>query len=82
MAQFMTSQDLTTVFNVPYYPGWKMFLLNNQDHSKKPIPVFQVQDYFTAAHLPAGDHRLFLIYDPASWKLALIITIVSVLLLG
>ena len=34
-----------------------------------------VRDYFLGAVLPAGEHRLYLLYDPMPWKIGLVLAL-------
>lgn len=75
VARFETPEKLLVVFNVPFYPGWKIYCSKCTTHSNDLLHSIQAQNYFHAVFLPPGTHRLFLIYDSIFWKISILITL-------
>ncbi len=61
------------VISEAFDQGWKAFVDN------KPIRMYRGDLLFQALLLPAGFHRLNLIYDPVSYRLGLFITLLVLL---
>ncbi|MDR3196859.1 MAG: hypothetical protein LBU34_03225, partial [Planctomycetaceae bacterium] len=49
----------TVIISEQYWQGWRAFLENGTE-----IPVKRVEEVFRGVDLPAGKHRLTMIYDP------------------
>ena len=58
-----------------YYPGWKAYL------DDKEVKIYRANLFFRAVVLPAGDHVVKFRYEPASFKIGLIISTSTILLL-
>lgn len=54
-----------------YYPGWKCLA------DGKPIPLEEAHGVFRAARLDAGRHTLQFVYDPLSFRLGLLGTMIG-----
>lgn len=67
---------LTAVFNVPFYPGWKIYCAC-AEHGFKPLETFKVQNYFLAAAISAGEHPLYVHYEPKMLNLGLALTVLG-----
>jgi hypothetical protein len=60
-----------------YYPGWKVFVDGTQG------TLLRANHFFRAVELPAGNHSVEFVYDPVSFKIGLIISsLTAVLLIG
>lgn len=81
-ATFTSDKELFVHFNVPYYPGWKIFCSDCKVHRSKPLLSFPVRNYFMGIALPPGTHKLFLSYEPSSWKVALPVTLIAIAVLA
>jgi hypothetical protein len=60
----------TVVVPEQYWSGWRAFLENGNE-----IPVKRVEEVFRGVELPAGNHRLTMIYDPPLLKLGAILSL-------
>ena len=56
-----------------YYPGWKAIV------NGKEKPIVQINDFFRGVRLPAGNYNVVFVYDPASFKLGALISLMTVL---
>ncbi|MFX1555522.1 MAG: YfhO family protein, partial [Promethearchaeota archaeon] len=59
-----------------YYPGWRA-RVDGQD-----AEVLRADYYFRAVYLPEGEHVVQFIYDPASFKVGLAVSLMCGLLVG
>jgi membrane protein YfhO len=57
-----------------FYPGWRATVNGER------VPVLAANYALTGIPVPAGDHEVRFIFDPASFKIGLAITILSVLM--
>jgi uncharacterized membrane protein YfhO len=51
------------VLSEVYYPGWRAWV------DDREVDVLRADYLFRAVELPAGAHRVRLLYDPASFKI-------------
>jgi hypothetical protein len=58
-----------------YYPGWKAYV------NDKEVKIYRANLLFRAVSLPAGDHVVRFRYEPASFKIGLAISAVTLVLL-
>jgi hypothetical protein len=58
-----------------YYPGWKAYV------GDKEVPIYRANLLFRGVALPAGDHVVTFRYEPASFKIGLIISLTTIALL-
>jgi hypothetical protein len=58
------------------YPGWEAWL------DGSPVPIHRANLMFRAVGLSPGDHTLVLTYRPAAWRRGVVISAVTLLLLG
>jgi hypothetical protein len=58
-----------------YYPGWKAY------GNGKELKIYRANLFFRAVALPAGKHVVKFQYEPASFKIGLVITVSTLLLL-
>jgi hypothetical protein len=58
-----------------YYPGWKAYV------DDKEVPIHRANLLFRAVTLSAGDHAVTFRYEPASFKIGLIVSLTSIALL-
>ncbi|MBI2118193.1 MAG: hypothetical protein HYT97_01035 [Elusimicrobia bacterium] len=66
------------IFTTPFYPGWELYCSTCNLKTKKKISTFIFKNYFTGADLKEGDHMLYLIYRPLSWKIGTILFILTI----
>lgn len=59
-----------------FYPGWTATI------DDQPTPIYRANYTFRAVVVPAGKHEVKFIYQPLSVKLGLIISAVSLLMVG
>jgi hypothetical protein len=59
----------------PFYPGWQATV------DGQPTEILRANYAFRAVAVPAGTHRVIMTFQPASWRLGLAITVLTVLLL-
>ena len=69
-----SAKSLLVVSQV-YYPGWRATVDGER------VPVVLAANYaLTGIPVPAGDHEVHFVFDPASFKIGLAITILSILM--
>jgi len=59
-----------------FYPGWRAFVDN------QPTKIYRANYTFRAVFLPKGEHEIRFIYDPKSFKIGVLISFNSFLLLS
>lgn len=60
-------QNKIAVFSEIYYPhGWKLYLLDKDGGFGKELPLARVNYMLRAAVIPAGTHRLAMVFSPES----------------
>ena len=59
-----------------FYPGWRAFVDN------QPTKIYRANYTFRAVFLPKGEHEIRFIYDPKSFKIGVLISFTSFLLLS
>ncbi|MDR2706131.1 MAG: YfhO family protein, partial [Planctomycetaceae bacterium] len=64
----------TVVIPEQYWSGWRAFLGNGNE-----IPVKRVEEIFRGVELPAGNHRLTMIYDPPLFKLGAVLSLIGII---
>ncbi|MDR0337323.1 MAG: YfhO family protein [Planctomycetaceae bacterium] len=71
---FDVSQEESGTIIIPeqYWQGWRAFLENGRE-----VPVKRVEEVFRGVDLPAGKHRLTMIYDPPLFKLGAILSLLG-----
>jgi uncharacterized membrane protein YfhO len=69
-----SSAESLLVVSQIYYPGWSATL------SGERVPVVAANFALTGIPVPAGVHEVRLVFDPASFKIGVAITIVSILM--
>lgn len=78
MASFDLTDERIALFNVPFYPGWKLFCSSCSEPFSKHSPLQPAHGYFTSTQLTRGTHKLYLVYQPAVWRIALVLSLMSV----
>jgi uncharacterized membrane protein YfhO len=58
------------------YPGWKAIV------DDKETPVFRANFAFSGIVIPAGGHQVRFVYEPRSFRIGVVISGVSVLVLA
>ncbi|MEW6619071.1 MAG: YfhO family protein [bacterium] len=58
-----------------YYPGWKAYI------DGKPTKVYRANYLFRAIVLPEGNHQIEFVYFPASFKIGLLGTLITITIL-
>ncbi|OGR79486.1 MAG: hypothetical protein A3I11_03705 [Elusimicrobia bacterium RIFCSPLOWO2_02_FULL_39_32] len=81
ISQFILETAKLVIFTMPYYPGWELYCATCDSKPNKKIPTFMFRNYFTGSHLTDGDHLLYLVYQPVSWKIGMILFIFTILIL-
>jgi uncharacterized membrane protein YfhO len=59
-----------------HYPGWKVEL------DGESAPLHRVNYLLRGTSLPAGRHRVEFLYEPATWRLGWIVSLVALAALG
>lgn len=54
-----------------YYPGWRAYV------DGKEVQIYRANYVFRAVHLEAGVHKIEFVYRPVSFKIGLVITVLS-----
>jgi uncharacterized membrane protein YfhO len=68
------SKDKLLFFTIPFDKGWKIF------DNGAPLTMRQVNIGFSGVLLSAGIHHIVLQYDPAAFRIGIIVSIISFLL--
>lgn len=63
------------VMSDSYYPGWKVSV------DGEPDKLYRAYYFLRAVHLDAGKHIVRFVYDPLSYKLGVIISVMTIILL-
>lgn len=63
------------VFTDSYYPGWKSYIDGNETR------IYLADGLVRAVLVPAGDHNVEFSYDPTSFKIGLIISLTTAIIL-
>ncbi len=66
-----TSENAILSLSLPHYPGWEARL------NGKPIEIMRAYAGLTALEIPAGQHRLSLIFAPLSYAIGALISLVT-----
>ncbi|TKJ29616.1 MAG: hypothetical protein CEE40_07695 [Chloroflexi bacterium B3_Chlor] len=64
------------VLTDPYYPGWRALV------DGESAEILRADYYFRAVHLAEGEHVVELIYDPASFKIGVVVSLLAVLVVS
>ncbi|MEK7565419.1 MAG: YfhO family protein [Patescibacteria group bacterium] len=75
VVQTQSSSQKILFISDNYYPGWKAFVGGHQ------TKIYRANYSFRAVSLPAGDHQVVFQYDPWSFKIGVIISVVSLSIL-
>jgi hypothetical protein len=59
-----------------YYPGWLLTI------DGRPVPILRANRMMRGAAVPAGEHTLVYTYEPASFRIGAIVSLVGLILLG
>jgi hypothetical protein len=59
-----------------YYPGWKLFVDNH------PQTILRANYLFRGVELAAGNHTVQFVYDPMSFKIGLMVSLLTVALIA
>ena len=66
-------EDSLLVLSDTYYPGWKVFVNGER------VKIYRADYAFRAIPLSPGTHRIEFIYDPLSFKLGALFTILGII---
>lgn len=69
------SQDGFLFLGDAYYPGWKAYVDGEEEK------IYSADCLFRAVFLPRGEHRIEFRYEPLSFKIGLVITLLTLLVL-
>ena len=81
IAHYESDKDLKIFFNSPYYPGWKIVCSHCEVHNHTELTSSIVEGYFIGTQVKSGTHSLYLFYDSILWRVGLLISLVSLLVL-
>ncbi|MAT44536.1 MAG: hypothetical protein CL609_19555 [Anaerolineaceae bacterium] len=73
---YTSDNDGWLVIRNNYYPGWKAIL-----DDRETIELQEADYLFTGLNVPAGNHKIILFYQPFSYRLGFMISLVSFLML-
>jgi uncharacterized membrane protein YfhO len=68
-----TPSPTMLVLSDVYYPGWIATL------DDRPVTIYPANFAFRAVLVPGGSHRVVFQFEPASWKIGLLISGVTVM---
>lgn len=71
--QVTTAADTILSLSHPYYPGWSATI------DGTPAPIYRAYAALSAVAVPAGEHTITLFYDPLSFKLGALLSLVTAL---
>ncbi len=74
-ADVSLSQEGTVSLNQNFYPGWKLEV-KDKGGKRKKIPAVE-HDGLPSIELPAGKYELAFVYEPDSFKIGLLISMVT-----
>ena len=69
--QTAANEDGILVLADSFYPGWDAYV------DGKKAKIFKANHFFRAVPIPKGEHRIEFRYQPQSFKLGLIISLIS-----
>lgn len=73
--QTSSKKDGRLFLSEAYYPGWSFYI------DGKKAQVLKEREVFTAVDLPAGKHKVKYVYEPMSFKLGAVISLISLFVL-
>ncbi len=73
--QFNLSLPALIFFNEIYYPGWRI------RGGEGDLPLFRINHAFRGSYLEAGEHSLVMYFSPLSYRLGLLISGATILLM-
>ncbi len=73
---YTSESDGWLVIRNNFYPGWKA-ILDEEDL----LELYEADYLFTGIQVPSGNHKITLFYQPLSFRLGLLISFVSILIL-
>ena len=68
-----TATPTLLVLSDVYYPGWVATI------DDQPTPIYPANFAFRAVRVPAGSHRVVFQFEPMSWRVGLVVTVVTLL---
>jgi uncharacterized membrane protein YfhO len=71
--QATSEEDSLLVLSDTYYPGWRAFV------DGKKTKIYRADYTFRAIPISAGRHRVEFVYDPLSFKLGALFTILGII---
>ena len=71
-----TPQPAILVLSQTYYPGWKATIDGND------VDVFPANIALTGVALPAGSHEVRFVFQPMSFRIGALLTLMSTMILG
>lgn len=66
-----SSYDSFLVLTDNYFPGWKAFIDNRE------VPIYRSDYTLRGIKVPAGVHTVYFLYDPLSFKIGLVLSFLS-----
>jgi uncharacterized membrane protein YfhO len=70
-----TDQPGYLVLPDAYYPGWQATV------DGQPQPIWRANYAFRAVYVPAGQHTVQFVFDPLIWKVGLVVSGMTLLVL-
>lgn len=70
-----TSRNGFLVFSMIYYPGWACYI------DRQKVPIYRANSICNAVYLSAGPHHIFYQYEPRSFQIGKLISIITAILL-
>lgn len=80
ISQLSSKVSGLVIFTTPYYHGWELYCAICDSKSNKKITTFSFRNYFTGSYITHGEHLLYLVYQPVSWKIGMILFILTILI--
>lgn len=71
--EIKASSPALVFFNEVYYPGWRLY------SKGKRLDLFRINHAFRGAYLDPGEYNLRMVFSPGSFKLGLLLSLISFL---
>jgi hypothetical protein len=71
LIEIQTSTDSFLVLSDNYYPGWKAFVDNRE------TTIYRTNYTLRGVAVPAGRHNVYFVYDPLSFKIGFLLSVLS-----
>jgi hypothetical protein len=74
MLNVSTDRDRYLVFSDTFFPGWRAWI------DDKEVEIYRTNGIVKGIVVPSGDHEVRFLYDPVSYKIGWLLTLIGVVL--